>query len=220
MRINKYVALATGQARRKVDELINQGLVLVNNKPALIGQQISVDDVILVSGVEVKLLAPAIMALNKPIGYVCSRDGQGSKTIYDLLPKKYHTLKPAGRLDKDSSGLLLLSNDGNIIQSLTHPRFNKQKKYLVSVKPNLTLKDKLKIEKGVILTDGLSKLHLELSKKLWVVTMSEGRNRQIRRTFASLNYKVTKLHRVKFGEYELKNLPIGAYKILVNNKEH
>lgn len=220
MRINKYVALATGQARRKVDELINQGLVKINNKPALIGQQVNETDTVLVNDVVVKFSTQIIIALNKPIDYVCSRDGQGSKTIYDLLPIKYHTLKPAGRLDKDSSGLILLSNDGNIIQSLTHPRFNKQKQYLVSVEPKLTLEDKLKIENGVLLTDGLSKLKLKQVKNLWLVTMSEGRNRQIRRTFAKLNYNVTKLHRIKFGKYKLDNLPTGAHKLLTNYKEN
>ena len=152
------------------------------------------------------------IVLNKPVGYVCSRDGQGSQTVYNLLPEQYHHLKPVGRLDKDSSGLLLLTNDGDLAYQLTHPSFEKEKVYLVSVKPSLLAKDKQKIETGVQLDDGISKLTLIKRGGKWQVIMHEGRNRQIRRTFAILNYKVIDLHRIKFGQYKLEDLPSATYK--------
>lgn len=218
MRINKYVALATGKSRREVDLLIANQQILINGQLAQLGQSLlSTDKVFFNNRLLTISSFKTTIALNKPIGFVCSRNGQGSRTIYQLLPKKYHHLKPVGRLDKDSSGLLLLSDDGDLAHKLTHPSFNKQKQYLVTVVPLLTLQDKQKIESGVLLNDGLSKLQLRSVKDNWLVTMTEGRNRQIRRTFAHLGYSVTKLHRIKFGIYELNNLAEGALK-LVNSK--
>lgn len=155
--------------------------------------------------------------LNKPVGYIVSRNGQGAKTIYQLLPDEYFKLKPIGRLDKDSSGLLLLSDDGQLAQSLTHPKYQKIKLYQVKLNQDLMpLHQQMISEYGIKLEDGISKLQLskiiENNQKYWLVTMSEGRNRQIRRTFESLNYKIISLHRIKFGQYDLLNLPVGKFK--------
>ncbi len=211
MRINQYVALATGLSRRKADEVITSGKVTVNGKSAETGLQVSAQDEVQLDG---KIIIPAetqTILLNKPAGYVCSRQGQGSKTIYDLLPKELHNLKPIGRLDKDSSGLLLLTNDGELANQLTHPSFAKEKIYMVQLDKQLADTDLQQIEKGVQLEDGLSKLKLSGNGTSWTVTMSEGRNRQIRRTFSNLNYEVQKLHRIKFGDYKLGNLTEENY---------
>lgn len=146
--------------------------------------------------------------LNKPVGYVVSRDGQGSPTVYELLPKELQNLKPIGRLDKNSSGLLLLTNDGRLAQELTHPSYHKVKIYEVRLNKNLApLHRQMISEIGIHLSDGPSKLGLERmnesSDKSWRITMHEGRNRQIRRTFESLGYAVAKLHRTTFGNYLL-----------------
>jgi 23S rRNA pseudouridine2605 synthase len=213
MRLNKYLAFHTGLSRRRVDKLIQDGKVLVNSQPASLGQEVSSQDKILLNGLEVKLQTKTVtMMLNKPAGYVVSRDGQGSKTIYDLLPPEFHNLKPVGRLDKDSSGLLLLTNDGDLANELTHPSHQKEKVYMVELNKPLLPEDKTKIGQGVMLDDGPSKLRLKGSGKKWEVKMHEGRNRQIRRTFVALGYKVVKLHRTKFGEYFLDRLTIGKYK--------
>lgn len=212
MRINKFLALATGKSRRAVDVLIKQGSVLVNNQIATTGQDITTQDIVTINGTQAKLKQTTTIILNKPVGYVCSRDGQGSKTIYDLLPEEYHHLKPVGRLDKDSSGLLLVTNDGDLAHKLTHPSFEKEKRYIVDLKPALTKNDQQRIEEGIGLEDGLSKLHLRSAGDEWQVTMHEGRNRQIRRTFAALGYTVTKLHRVEFGTYKLNDLALGLYR--------
>lgn len=212
MRVNKFIASHTNISRRKVDELINDGRITVNDQLAYKGQKISSIDKIKIEGKLLTLIATTAILLNKPKGYVCSRNGQGSKTVYDLLPKEYRQLKSVGRLDKDSSGLLLLTNDGNLAYKLTHPSFKKEKKYLVTVSPELTKTNKQNIEAGIMLEDGISKLNITTKNKEWLITMHEGRNRQIRRTFEAIGYTVTKLHRIEFGNYKLGDLNTSQYK--------
>jgi len=216
MRLNQYIALHTGISRRSADRLIKEGRVTVNGQAPLIGYQVEEHDHVEVSGLKlahkVKLVT---ILLNKPVGYVCSRNGQGSKTIYDLIPDELHHLKPVGRLDKDSSGLLLMTNDGKLANELTHPTQQKQKIYLVELDKPLAPEDKAKIEEGVRLEDGLSQLYLKVLKGGVIeVKMYEGRNRQIRRTFAALGYKVEKLHRTHFGSYSLKLLASGKWRAI------
>lgn len=213
MRLNQFIALATGVGRRAADRLITEQRIRVNGQIAKLGQSVDQEDKVTLDG---KLLTThgsrlVTIMLNKPTGYVCSRQGQGSQTIYGLLPVELHQLKPIGRLDKDSSGLLLLTNDGQLANQLTHPRFHKQKVYEVALDKPLAAADQARIEKGLELEDGISKLALSGSQKVWTVTMHEGRNRQIRRTFAALNYQVTKLHRVEFGSYKIGQLPSGQF---------
>jgi 23S rRNA pseudouridine2605 synthase len=152
------------------------------------------------------------LILNKPIGYVVSRRGQGSETIYTLLPKKYTNLNPVGRLDKDSSGLLILSDDGQLVFELSHPSFNKKKIYEVILDKPLKESDIQKLAIGVKVEDYISKLSVQkLSGNKIIVSMSEGRNRQIRRTLLALGYVVTGLNRTNFGEFSLGNLQPGEY---------
>lgn len=215
MRINKFVALASGLSRRKADRLVESGQVFVNGAAAQAGQQVEQSDTVTLGSRRIVLpYTTQTIMLNKPAGYVCSRDGQGSATIYDLLPPELHHLKPVGRLDKDSSGLLLLTNDGQLAHELTHPKFEKEKVYEVELDKPLVLEDKAKIEQGVKLEDGLSALRLKGDGKDWTIAMNEGRNRQIRRTFAALGYKVAKLHRTQFGEYELASTKLGGFRKL------
>lgn len=222
MRINRYVALATGMSRRKADEVIASGSILVDGKPAQAGMLVSDQDTVTYQGTILSLPdTTTTIILNKPVGYVCSRTGQGSKTIYELLPVKLHSLKPIGRLDKDSSGLLLLTDDGQLAQQLTHPRFYKVKRYEVTVsKPLTPLHRQMISDFGIQLHDGISKLLLERQKDGsdidWNITMHEGRNRQIRRTFEALGYAVTRLHRIQFDNYTLGNLKSGAWLKLDN----
>lgn len=217
MRLNKFLADVTGISRRSADRAITEGRVRVNNAPASLGMLVSDNDTVQLDGRAITPVVNTItIMLNKPAGYVVSRRGQGSKTIYDLLPPELHSLKPIGRLDKNSSGLLLLTSDGMLANKLTHPRYGKTKVYEVKLDtPLRPLHRRLITSSGVQLEDGVSKLGLERIKTdddtAWAVTMSEGRNRQIRRTFAVLGYKVTRLHRTKFGDFALKNLPPGSY---------
>lgn len=217
MRINKYVALATGMSRRTADTAITEGRVVVNGQTAQLSYQVADSDVITLDSKVITAQARTTIILNKPAGYVVSRDGQGSKTIYDLLPPELHHLKPIGRLDKDSSGLLLLTNDGTLAHGLTHPSFHKIKIYEVELdKPLDPLHQQMISDHGIVLEDGVSKLQLERLKETdntaWKVAMHEGRNRQIRRTFYALGYTVTKLHRTYFGSYTLEELKQGTFK--------
>jgi 23S rRNA pseudouridine2605 synthase len=217
MRLNQYIALHTGISRRSADRLIKEGRVNVNGQAPLIGHQVTEHDKIEVSGLKIKHKPKlTTIMLNKPVGYVCSRNGQGSQTIYDLIPEDLHNLKPVGRLDKDSSGLLLMTNDGHLANELTHPSYQKQKVYLVELDKPLEPQDAKKLESGVTLEDGLSQLSLkQLKGGVMEVKIYEGRNRQIRRTFAALGYKVEKLHRTHFGSYSLKLLSTGKWKNIV-----
>ena len=148
---------------------------------------------------------------------MCSRRAQGdAPTLYDLLPKELRVLKTVGRLDKDSSGLILLTNDGDFTFQMTHPKFFKEKVYEVKLDRDLEpLHQQMIGDFGVQLEDGISKLGLmrldENKRDSWQVTMNEGRNRQIRRTFAALGYKVVALHRKQFGKYALSGLKSGEW---------
>lgn len=215
MRINQYIALCSGLSRRQADQAISSGRVLINDKVAVLGDRVNVNDKVKLDNEPVDKPGDTnLIMLNKPKGYVCSRSGQGSLTIYDLLPKELAKLKPIGRLDKDSSGLLLLTNDGQLAYKLTHPKFSKIKVYEVSLNKPLTQSGQIKLERGVKLEDGLSKLALSPLKKdrlFFKVKLSEGRNRQIRRSFSHLGYQVVDLKRTQMGQYKLKDLSEGKY---------
>jgi 23S rRNA pseudouridine2605 synthase len=220
VRLNKYLATNTGISRRKADELISAGNIKVNGSVVPLGAQIKPEkDRVTVNGVSVNTLEKfTTIMLNKPEGYVSSRRGQGRPTIYDLLPPEYRNLKTVGRLDHNSSGLLLLTNDGNLAHSLTHPQFAKVKVYEIKLdKPLESLHQQMIADIGVDLADGKSQLGLEKtndSRKGWKVTMKEGRNRQIRRTFKALGYEVMALHRISFGPYSLGSLKSGSTKVV------
>jgi 23S rRNA pseudouridine2605 synthase len=218
MRLNKFLALGSGLSRRSADKAIDEGRVDLNNHIAVLGEQVLEGDHVKLDGASIKLpyLTTTLM-LNKPVGYVCSRNGQGSLTIYDLLPPEYHKLKTAGRLDKDSSGLVILTDNGDLAESLTHPRFQKDKIYNVKLNKTLEPKHESLIKKGVKLDDGVSKLalsKLDQDAKRFKVTMQEGRNRQIRRSFETLGYNIVALERLEIGQYKLDRLPTGQFKLL------
>jgi len=214
-RLNKHLAHTLGMSRREADTHIEQGRVKVNGSTATLGNvvqtdrdRITIDDKVVTS--EPNKYTYVLM--NKPVNYICSRRQQGdTPTIYSLLPEKYHNLKVAGRLDKDSCGLLLLTDDGDTIFKLTHPKFGKEKVYQVTLHRSLTPEDLESINRGIMLEDGRSDIRVkpinsQAETNLYEVTMHEGRNRQIRRTFGGLRYTVTHLERLKFGEYNLKQL--------------
>ncbi len=217
MRINKYIAQATRFSRRGADAAIEEGRVLVNGQPPKPGADITDSDEVTIDGHPVisEVKTQTVM-LNKPAGYVCSREGQGSLTVYDLLPSEYHNLNSVGRLDKDSSGLLILTNDGELAQELTHPNHQKTKVYELTLDHDLTpeARDKIAIS-GVQLRDGMSKFELEPrgdKATRWLATLREGRNRQIRRTFMAVDYDVINLNRIGFGDYQLGDLSLGKHR--------
>ena len=242
-RLNKFIAHTAGLSRREADEAIAKGRVRVNTVIATHGTQVKPTDMVVLDGV--KLTAQTdytYLLLNKPVGYVCSRRAQGNTpTIYSLLPKQYHALKTVGRLDRDSSGLIILTDDGDFAHRMTHPRFAKTKVYQVELDHALEpLHHQMISDFGVSLDDGVSRFGVmklddgestiddrkpqknsvaisnvhRLTSNIYCVTMSEGRNRQIRRTFAALGYGVTRLHRTTFGPYNLTNEKPGEFHLV------
>ena len=236
VRLNKFLAERLGVSRREADELIKANQISINGIIAQIGDKVDKTSKVCYNNKDIPVQTDYLyLAFNKPIGYVCSRRAQGdTPTIYSLLPDKYHKLKTVGRLDKDSSGLILLTNDGDFAFQMTHPKFRKQKIYEVNLDKSLEpLHQQMISDYGVALTDGLSRFkiinnqsfnlspskshrnnsysHHQTKQPQYTVFLTEGRNRQIRRTFAALGYKVTKLHRISFGKYELGNLATGKY---------
>lgn len=223
MRINKYIASASNLSRRAADRALMTGRVTVNNRHADPGQDVTDADIVTLDGVAIKpITSTTTIMLNKPAGYVVSRDGQGAPTVFDLLPEEYQNLNPVGRLDKYSSGLLLLTNDGQLAFELTHPSKQKVKVYEILLDKALEpLHQQMIADHGVVLEDGPSKLQLERQTEgdsiAWIVTMKEGRNRQIRRTFEALGYRVTHLHRTHFGPYTLGNLKKAACMVITQS---
>jgi 23S rRNA pseudouridine2605 synthase len=221
MRLNKFVAQATGKSRREADFLISSGRVQIGGKIASVGNQADDSSEISLDGRTLALPSHrTIIMLNKPVGYVSSRSAQSkdAQTLYELLPTELRNLKTVGRLDKNSSGLILLTDDGDFAFKMTHPKFAKTKIYLVQIDlPLEPLHQQMISDIGVNLEDGQSQLFLESlndEKTSWRVTMHEGRNRQIRRTFRALGYEVTQLHRTNFGDYQLGDLKPGQWKSL------
>ena len=218
-RLNKFLAERLGFSRREADNLIAAGKVKINDEPAVLSARIDKNDKVWYNGSIVPQEAVYFyLALNKPTGYVCSKKRQGdTPTIYELLPEEYQNLKTVGRLDKDSSGLILLTNDGDFAYEMTHPKFVKHKVYEVELDRDLEpLHQQMISDFGVELPDGKSRLGLTRisegeDRRSWRVEMSEGRNRQIRRTFAALGYIVKKLERKQFGPYVLDDLASGKF---------
>lgn len=226
IRLNKYLAHQTGISRREADQLISQGKVTINSVAAELGARINDEDQIAVSGKPIAANTPKrYIIFHKPTGYVCSRRAQANApTIYSLLPDNFRELKPVGRLDKDSSGLLLLTNDGDFAHRQTHPSFHKQKIYYVTLDEDLQpLHQQMINQHQIKVDDWPSRITLdrqdEQNRRDWKVAMSEGRNRQIRRTFEALGYSVVSLHRTNFGNYSLGDIQVGDFQALdISNK--
>jgi len=182
-----------------------------------------VKDVITIDGNHISVTAEPIvyLMLNKPKGVISSTsDKRGSKTVIDILPEKYRQIRlyPVGRLDKDSTGLIILTNDGDLTLWLTHPRFEQEKEYLVRIGQNLKPEDRIKLEKGIHLDDGKTSpakvKGLEYPSFSYSVTIHEGKKRQVRRMFAALGYNVLELKRIRLGSLRLGALPEGEIREL------
>jgi pseudouridine synthase len=224
VRLHKILADAGVASRRKGEELILAGRVSVNNK-VVRELGIMADpayDRIRVDGKPLPHPAPKVYyLLYKPRGVITSlHDPEGRTTIKDLIPRIKAKIFPVGRLDYDAEGLLLLTNDGEMAMRLAHPRYRVPRTYLVKVKGVLTTDEMARIEKGVMLDDGMSpaiKVNpiRRLQKNSVVrVTMHEGRNRVIKRTFEAIRHPVLRLKRIEFASLTLEGLQPGDYRPL------
>lgn len=227
MRINKFIAESGVASRRKADELIIEGKVKVNGKICEPGYDVDIsNDHVAVNGKTINLVKTyEYYVINKPKGYITSvNDEKGRKTVMDLLPSNLTRLFPVGRLDYDTEGLLILTNDGDLTYKLTHPKNEIPKTYLVKTEKPVTEKD-LSLLRGGVVIDGVRtkkcNVHLIETNKSGSklhITITEGRNRQIRKMFEAVNNSVDFLKRIKIGELKLTGLNRGEYRKL-NNEE-
>lgn len=222
-RLQKYIAASTAYSRRRAEELIRAGQVKVNNQTIQkLGTVIKPDkDQVKVAG---QLITQPqtfqYVAINKPAGFVCTRARfKTEKSIYQLVPA-YRNLVIAGRLDKNSQGLVILTDDGELVQQLTHPRFRHQKEYLIELKEPINQTDLNKLTRGVRLEEGLARADKISRDKPTVIrmTLHQGWKRQIRRMLEKIDHQVQSLIRIRLGRYQLGNLPSGKSKIIKKNE--
>ena len=218
VRINAFLAAKLGVSRRQADRTISDNAVLINGVTALLGQTIDpVRDQITVDGLEVSNhpITVTRIALYKPSEYITARSDQwGRKTVTDLLPNSLSHLNPAGRLDYLSEGLLLLSNDGKFNHEFTHPKFQKEKEYILMFGEPITVDLIRGFKSGIELKEGLAKadrVH-QISERSLQVTLHQGWNRQLRRMAAHYRYKVIRLIRTKIEKFTIDGLKPGEWK--------
>lgn len=223
MRINKFLAEQGVASRRGSDEIIAAGRVTINGKTAQAGDDVKDDDTVLVDG---KMLSHKVKyeyyLLNKPKGYLCTvSDDKGRKTVMDLLPAGAGRVFPVGRLDYDTEGMLILTNDGDLAYRLTAPQSEIAKTYLVRVDGSISdiqlnrLRAGVEIERGVV-TKKCKVTVTETNKKFTKlrVVLTEGKNREIRKMFEAVGKQVAFLKRLKIGELSLTGLDRGAVRKL------
>jgi 23S rRNA pseudouridine2605 synthase len=222
LRLNRFLAAAGFGSRRRCDELIAAGRVAINGKTCTdFSAQPGARDHVKVDGKLVHVAPPLTVMLHKPAGFVSTRrDPHVHDTVFDLLPAKFSRLFNIGRLDTPTEGLLLLTNNGDLAQHLTHPRFKVEKEYEVTLDrpwdPALTPK----LLRGIVL-DGrrarIARIHSISPMRLRVV-LRQGINRQVRRMFEALGYHVKRLVRVRIGSLRLGDLPQGHWRALTKRE--
>ena len=222
MRINRYLAEAGVASRRACDKLIDEGKVTVNGKRAQVGMEVDFSDHVAVEGRAVRPVEKNVYYLmNKPKGYVTTvKDDKGRKTVMDLLPKKAERVYPVGRLDYDTEGLLIITNDGDLANRLTHPTNEIPKTYIAKIEGHVKEDDLAKLRSGVII-DGVKTKRCSVriveedkeSTKI-SVTITEGRNRQVRKMFEAVGHNVVFLKRTKIGDLSISGLNRGEVRTL------
>lgn len=226
MRINNYISSSGYCSRRKADEYVRMGKVKINGLKAAIGQDVKDDDVVEVFGKKIiNKNIPIYIAFNKPIGITCTTDNKIKDNIIDYIGYK-ERIFPIGRLDKDSEGLILLTNDGNIVNEILRSSNNHEKDYVVTVDKNIDYNFINNMSSGVKIFNPVRNEYTltkkckvtKINNKVFKITLTQGLNRQIRRMCSSLGYGVVNLKRIRIMNIELKNLPTGSWKHL-NQKE-
>ncbi len=222
-RLQKLIARAGLASRRQAEVWIAEGKVLLNGAVAGLGDRadLAVDQVI-VNGQKLSVAEKTVtVLLNKPRGYISTmKDPQGRKLVTDLVAAIPQRLYPVGRLDFNTEGLLLLTNDGELAQRLSHPSHHVEKTYLVKVRGVLSEKKLLLLQQGVQLSDGLTlpakiaNVRSGRTSSWFALTIREGRNRQVRRMCESLDLSVVRLKRIRVAFLDLANLPTGQFRIL------
>ncbi|MCP4523999.1 MAG: rRNA pseudouridine synthase [Candidatus Gracilibacteria bacterium] len=223
IRIHKYMSQAGICSRRKAEEYIQRGLVTVNGKKAQIGDQIDPEnDSILLEGEAIKEQKNQVYyKINKPRGIITTCAEHGEQNIIDIVDIKERVF-PIGRLDKESDGLLLLTNDGRITNYLIHPRYEHEKEYLVETFGPVTDEALEKMSQGLLILGSYTKEAVikRVSSGTFSIILTEGKNRQIRRMVESVGGKVKKLKRIRIENIELGNMLPGEYKPLSQKEKN
>lgn len=222
IRLQKFLAGQGVASRRKVEEMIKLGKIKINGEQAKLGDKVDPEqDEITMDGESVKPKkddSKVYIMLNKPIGYTCTRgEFEGERNIYELLPEAYQSLNPVGRLDKDSRGLFILTNDGDYIYKTTHPKFEQEKEYEIEVGKKIIKQDIAKLLKGIDIGDGekevvAAKSVKSLDERKLRIVITQGKKRQIRRMFARLGHETASLKRIRIKDIELGNLKEGEFR--------
>jgi pseudouridine synthase len=227
MRINQFLSHAGVGSRRKVEEFILEGLVKINGKTVTeLSTTLDPDvDVVVFKRKRIIIERYYYLLLNKPKGYITTMDDlQNRPKVIDLIPDRYKLagVVPVGRLDRDTEGLLLMTNDGEVAYVLTHPKYEVSKEYIVELDRPLDEEAADKIKKGVFMygkrTNPAEITYIDDSRKKIRLRIREGKKRQIRITFSLFSYKVKKLKRISFGPLLLKGIHSGTFRVL-NNRE-
>ena len=217
VRINRYLYLEKICSRREADRLIEEGSVLVNGSPAVLGQQIEKGDKVEVVGTKRKKLTEIYHVLiNKPVGVVSHNPQSHEKSIESFVRDIPVKLSPVGRLDKASHGLMLLSNDGLIVDRMLNPKYEHEKEYVVTVDKRIDKHFLEKMRSGVKIEGYLTKPATvsKLDPRVFRIVLTEGKKHQIRRMAAACGYQIKDLKRIRIGELRLGTLKSGKYKIL------
>lgn len=226
MRLNKYLALAGIASRRKADEMISENRVAINGTVVrALGIDVASDDMVAVDGKVISINEkPVIYLLHKPAGTISSvSDPQNRKTVIDLIRDK-RRLYPVGRLDRDTTGALLVTNVGELSNILTHPRYGVKKIYVAEVKGNLSKEDIAELAKGVRVDRGMrvraKVLHYERRGKkiIYVLELKEGKNREIKRIFKHYDVPLMRLHRRSFAGITADDMTPGKYRLLKSDE--
>ncbi len=224
MRINKYLAHCGVASRRKSEEIILDGRITINNEMMTdLSYSVKDKDIVEIDGNRIKVPKfQEYYILHKPKGYICSsNDELGRKNITELIKTK-ERIYSVGRLDKDTTGLIILTNDGDFTNRLLHPKYRITRKYYAYTKEMLLPKQVEKIKRGIFLRRGervkadIKHIEFTKGKHKWRVILKEGKNREIRRIFHRFDLKVYNLHRYAFGKLTLKGIDKGNYKKITN----
>ena len=221
MRLNKFISESGKASRRGADKLIEEGRVKINGRKAKIGDQVKPGDEVMVNGQRLRLARNNVyIALNKPVGITCTTEKNVKGNIIDLVNHPLRIFN-IGRLDKDSDGLILLTNDGDIVNEILRAENNHEKEYIVSVDKPITPEFIEKMSKGVRIlgTKTLPCYVEQLSKYEFKIILTQGLNRQIRRMCEALGYEVYRLQRVRIMNIHLGNLPIGQWRDLTKKEK-
>jgi 23S rRNA pseudouridine2605 synthase len=219
VRLNKYISNAGVCSRRAADNLILEGRVKVNNSIVKeLGVKVNADDKIQVDNETILHEKKTYLLVNKPRNVICTKsDEKGRKSIMDLLPERFQHLYPVGRLDRNTTGVILMTNDGTLTQNLLHPSKKINKVYKVKVEKRLTQEEMNKMVSGVELEDGKSNFNKlsELDEDEFFrygIEIHSGKNRIIRRMFEAIDNRVLKLDRVMFHIFEKRGIPLGSFR--------